>query len=89
MLPLLGNIKLALIELVNDILANFEQSSCEFKSNIIYIVDHIKMIFTDIKEKLYGLELMSFLSIRNLGEQLISMHNRPGQLGKFLVQLAN
>jgi hypothetical protein len=63
-----------------------EQDLYEFKIAILYIVDDIEIILTHLKAKLSCLEPLFFLSIRNLGKQLIIMHNRPGQLGKFLLQ---
>jgi len=63
-----------------------EQDLYEFKIAILYIVDDIEIILTYLKAKLSCLEPLVFLSIRNLGKQLITMPNRPGQLGTFLVQ---
>jgi hypothetical protein len=88
-LPELIHIKLALVDMMHIRVTRLEQDLCEFKIAIIYIVDDIEIILTHLKAKLSCLETLVFLSIRNLGKQLIIMHNRPGQLGKFLVQWAN
>ena len=70
-------------------LTKFEQNLYEFKLAIIYIVDDINITLSHLKEGWFYLEPLFFFNIRNLGERLISMHNRPAQLGRFLVQWAN
>ena len=88
-LPELILIRLALVDMMHIRVTRLEQDLYEFKIAILYIVDDIEIILTHLKAKLSCLEPLFFLSIRNLGKQLIIMHNRPGQLGKFLVQWAN
>lgn len=88
-LPELILIRLALVDMMHIRVTRLEQDLYEFKIAILYIVDDIEIILTHLKAKLSCLEPLFFLSIRNLGKQLIIMHNRPGQLGKFLLQWAN
>jgi hypothetical protein len=70
-------------------LTRFEKNLYEFKLAILYIVDDINIILSHLKEWWFYLEPLFFLSIRNIGEQLISMRNRPAQLGLLLVEWAN
>ena len=88
-LPVLIEMKLALIDIIQIRLTKFEQSWSEFKLAILYIVDNIKILLSPLKEWRFYLEHLFFLSIKNIGELLISMHNRPAQLGRFLLQWAN
>jgi hypothetical protein len=86
------NIKLALVNFISTILTKLEKSLCHFKLNVIcidYIINHINIILINLKEVCFYLEQLVFLKIRNLGELLIAMRNRPAQLGKFLVKWAN
>jgi hypothetical protein len=88
-LPELILIRLALVDMMHIRVTRLEQDLYEFKIAILYIVDDIEIILTHLKAILSCLETLFFLSIRNIGGQLIKIHNRPSQMGKFLVQWAN
>ena len=88
-LPELINIKLALVDIIHITLTKLEQVSCKFKLAILYVVDDLEIILSHLKEGWFYLEPLFFLGIRNLGELLIRMHNRPAELGKFFVKWGN
>jgi len=88
-LPVLIDIKLALIDIIQIRLTKFEQSWCEFKLAILYIVDDMKITLSHLIGEFFCLKPLFFECLKSTGKLLIIMHNIPGQVGKFLVEWAN
>lgn len=88
-LPVVINFRLGLMNILDIGLTEFEQNLHEFKLAILYIMDDIKIILSHLKGGWFCLRPLFFECLNNTGELLISMRNRPAELGKFLVNIAN
>ena len=86
-LPVVITYRLGLINLLDIGLTKFEQNLYEFKLAILYIVDDY-LYLSNLKQS-FCLRYLFFGCLNILGEYLITLHNRPAQLGRFLVQWAN
>jgi hypothetical protein len=85
-LPVVIRYRSGLINILHIGLTTFEKNIYQSKLAIIYVVDEINIALSHLKERWFYLEYLFFLSIRNLGIQLIRLHNRPRQLGLLLVE---
>lgn len=85
-LPELIAIKLALVDIIHSLLTILKLNLYKFNLAIPYIVDDIEISLSHLKEVRFYLETLFFGCIRNLGELLVRIRNRPAELGKFLVK---